>query len=135
MASENFTDKNAVFRKLKAKPENKVTGFWTLKGVFSCYSFWNLCFCDSGSFGDLIWNSGFVSFYLIWFVRSNSDLEFCCGSSVLIWLLLFFSICPNFRCVLIAMQRIQHGRRWHMGSFFVWIVLQFTGVLVFILAS
>jgi|Hof3ISUMetaT_20_FD_contig_41_945920_length_216_multi_2_in_0_out_0_1 hypothetical protein len=42
MASENFTDKNVVFRKLKAKSENKVCVFAVDLEIVLYIWIWNL---------------------------------------------------------------------------------------------
>lgn len=71
MASDGFTDKNAVFRKLKAKSENKVCAFLDFFAVFYfIYNFlllfWFLVFCSWDlvqiwRFRDWISNFNFVS--------------------------------------------------------------------------
>ena len=56
MASDGFTDKNAVFRKLKAKSDNKVFAFLNFNFL---YFFQCLCF---------------VLLFGFLFLRSDSDL-------------------------------------------------------------
>jgi magnesium-transporting ATPase (P-type) len=122
MASDGFTDKNLVFRKLKMKSENKVLNFefwcivflfvflviviviFELEFLFALFELWDQVL-------DLwLW------FICFWFLNMWCD-GFC------------------FRCVLIVIRRIQHGLLLRMGSFYALIALLFIEVSVFILAS
>lgn len=112
MASENFSDKNLIFRKLKAKSDNKVLS-WnpSLYFVFFVYPF-----------GE---NLNFDCFLLLWSIGFRS--------TIWVFLFIYFWFCFDFffRCALIVMQRIRIGRLWLMGFFSASIVPLFIAVLVF----
>ena len=117
MASDGFSDKNVVFRKLKAKSENKVFLYSRLISIAYLNSFLfrlRIEFPPS----DL-----YVSYRDLWFCVETKFRVCVC--------VFFFSF---FRFVLIAMLRIRLGLLLPMGSSFVLIAPPFIVALASMLA-